>query len=77
MISISDSPGVNLYGADYASAPGLSLTACKARCADDGQCRAISFVRAGAQGPATVCWLKNAIPAASADGNVSSAAVRP
>ena len=77
MISVSETPGVNFYGSDYDSATGLSLNDCKARCADQSQCRAVSFVRERVQGPATVCWLKNAVPPANADANVSSAIVRP
>ena len=78
MISIIETADVNFYGADIDSTPGLSLSQCKARCADDRRCRALSYVRAGVQDPTRpVCWLKNAIPAANADSNVMSAVVRP
>jgi uncharacterized membrane protein len=57
--------GVNRPGGDYRSfdlpfdAPGL----CAGQCAQEGQCRAWTYVAPGLQGPKARCWLKNVVPA--------------
>lgn len=56
--------GIDRPGSDYRSfdlpfdAPGL----CAGQCAQEGQCRAWSYVKPGVQGPSARCWLKNAVP---------------
>ena len=59
--------GIDRRGGDYRSfdlsfdAPGL----CAGRCAQEGQCRAWTYVKPGVQGPKARCWLKNVVPAQS------------
>ena len=66
--------GVDRRGGDYRSfdlqfdAPGL----CAGQCAQEGQCRAWTYVKPGVQGPKARCWLKNVVPAPTRDGNVIS-----
>jgi hypothetical protein len=40
---------------------------CRETCQRDGNCKAWTLVKAGIQGTEARCWLKNAIPAASAN----------
>lgn len=76
MISVVETQAVDLAGADSGPpALGLTLAQCKARCADDVLCRALSFVPR-AQGPETRCWLKNGLPRPSGNAEVASAIVR-
>jgi hypothetical protein len=57
--------GIDRPGSDYRSfdlqydAPGL----CAGQCAQEGQCRAWTYVKPGVQGPHPRCWLKSAVPA--------------
>lgn len=66
--------GIDRRGGDYRSfdlnfdAPGL----CAGQCAQEGRCRAWTYVRPGVQGPKARCWLKNVVPAPTRDGNVIS-----
>lgn len=66
--------GVDRRGGDYRSfdltfdAPGL----CAGQCAQEGQCRAWTYVKPGVQGPRARCWLKNVVPAQSRDANTIS-----
>ncbi len=66
--------GIDRRGGDYRSfdlnfdAPAL----CAGQCAQEGQCRAWTYVRPGVQGPKARCWLKNVVPAPTRDGNVIS-----
>jgi hypothetical protein len=54
-----DRPGSDYNGFDLADANPQS---CRARCANDGKCRAFTFVRPGIQGRLARCYLKNAVP---------------
>ncbi|MBI5718995.1 MAG: hypothetical protein HZC37_15115 [Burkholderiales bacterium] len=66
--------GIDRRGGDYRSfdlqfdAPGL----CAGQCAQEGQCRAWTYVKPGVQGPKARCWLKNVVPVPTRDGNVIS-----
>lgn len=66
--------GIDRRGGDYRSfdlsfdAPAL----CAGQCAQEGQCRAWTYVRPGVQGPTARCWLKNVVPGPSRDGNTIS-----
>ena len=66
--------GIDRRGGDYRSfdlqfdAPGL----CAGQCAQEGQCRAWTYVKPGVQGPKARCWLKNVVPAPTRDANVIS-----
>jgi hypothetical protein len=66
--------GIDRRGGDYRSfdlgydAPGL----CAGQCAQEGQCRAWTYVKPGIQGPKARCWLKNVVPQPTRDGNVIS-----
>lgn len=66
--------GIDRRGGDYRSfdlnfdAPAL----CAGQCAQEGQCRAWTYVKPGVQGPKARCWLKNVVPAPTRDGNVIS-----
>ncbi len=68
-------PGVDRPGGDYKSVD-LSLRAqpkdCNDRCASESRCRAWTFVPAGLQGDAPVCWLKDRIPAAKGHYRMTS-----
>lgn len=59
-------------GGDYTSVTlpaGSEADACEALCdADGNQCKAWTFVRAGAQAPNPRCWLKASVPAAQSNG---------
>jgi hypothetical protein len=71
--------GVNFYGGDYANKLTLDDGGreCARLCVQDAPCRAFSWVRPGVQAAEAMCWLKNVIPAASADANTASGIVRP
>jgi hypothetical protein len=56
----TDRPGSDYAGFDQ-NPPDPA--ACAARCAQDGQCRAWTFVKPGIQGPAARCYVKNVAPA--------------
>lgn len=66
--------GIDRRGGDYRSfdlpvdAPAL----CASQCAQEGQCRAWTYVKPGVQGPLARCWLKNVVPAPSRDANTVS-----
>ena len=70
--AVARTPGyeydVDRPGADYRdfdlSAPNPEL--CAAQCAQDGRCRAWSYVRPGGQGANARCWLKDQVPNAVA-----------
>lgn len=60
--------GFDRPGYDLRTVPGLaSAEECRAACADDGQCRAFTWVQAGVQGPETQCWIKSDVPPQRAD----------
>ncbi len=52
------------WGGDYSSIemPRGNPRQCHAACAQDSQCLAWSFIRAGHQGAASVCELKSTVP---------------
>jgi hypothetical protein len=54
-------------GSDYHSFPVETAEpqSCAQACLDDARCRAWTFVKAGVQGAAAVCWLKSEVPAAA------------
>ncbi len=61
--------GTDRFGSDYAS---ITLSApkpqaCADACAGDAACKAWTYVNAGIKGPQAICFLKNAVPAASSD----------
>ncbi|MCB9997387.1 MAG: PAN domain-containing protein [Methylobacteriaceae bacterium] len=54
---------VDRPGADYSNfAIRGGPRACQLACADDGDCRAWTYVRRGYQGRSARCWLKSDIP---------------
>ena len=62
-------PNTNRAGQDYKS---FELTdaqpyLCQKACVDDPSCKAFTYVKPGIQGARAMCWLKSAVPAASAD----------
>ena len=66
-------------GLDYR---GVALTKpepdlCRQECAQDIACRAFTYVRPGLQSPQARCWLKFAVPPASADSCCASGVMRP
>jgi serine protease len=71
--------GQNLPGSDYRSFATANDGGgqCLATCLRDSDCRAWTWVRPGTQGPAARCWLKNAVPAFTADLSTNSNIVRP
>ena len=48
------------YNNFYLPIPDPKL--CQDACAEDGQCRAYTYVKPNTQGPQARCWLKNKIP---------------
>lgn len=64
-----DRPGSDLRSFDMDSA---DPSACAQACADNGSCKAYTFVPAGRQGPQPRCWLKGSVPGKiQSDGLVS------
>jgi hypothetical protein len=64
-------------GSDFANfaLPTSDPRLCQGECAENGTCKAWSYVTPGTiQGPLPQCWLKNAKPAATATENCSSGA---
>jgi hypothetical protein len=59
-------PDVDRRGLDYRNfdLPKSDPHLCQGACLADANCRAWAFVRPGVQGPASRCWLKNAVPRA-------------
>jgi hypothetical protein len=57
----------NRSGADYRNFDTANARQCQAACANEAPCKAWTWVKAGVQGPAARCWLKNQVPAARAD----------
>ncbi len=60
---------VNRGGSDYRSfeMSQPDPTLCQKECENDATCRAFTYVKPGVQGPTARCWLKNAVPDASAN----------
>ena len=60
----------NRPGADYKNfdLPQPNWSLCRDACANDGNCRAYTYVKPGAQGAAARCWLKSSAPAAVQNG---------
>jgi hypothetical protein len=61
---ISTETGVDRPGSDYSAfdLPQADAGACRTACANDGACRAYTYVRPGVQGANARCYLKNAVP---------------
>ena len=59
---------VDLPGADFANSdlPSAEPLLCQGECGRNASCRAWTYVEPGPGAPH--CWLKNAIPAATANG---------
>jgi hypothetical protein len=57
----------NRFGADYRNFEAANPQQCQAACAKEAQCKAWTWVKPGVQGPNAKCWLKNAVPAKSAN----------
>ncbi len=70
---------IDLRGLDYASIqPRFSdPAACQNACRADPRCAAWTFVKASAQGAQARCWLKSAVPHASANACCTSGVERP
>jgi hypothetical protein len=49
---------------------------CRDACLAERRCRAWTFVRAGIQGPAPVCWLKDRVPEAQGNDCCTSGIIR-
>jgi hypothetical protein len=49
---------------------------CQKACADESKCLAFTFVKAGVQGAAPHCWLKNSVPQAYPDATCVSGVKR-
>lgn len=67
--SVTVETDTDRMGSDYS---GYDLSAadpelCRKACEDDAQCKAYTYVKPGVQGPNARCYLKNAVPAASAN----------
>ncbi len=58
----------NRLGSNYTDfdLPVANPAMCAARCSGDAQCQAWSYVIPGVQGALAHCWLKNAVPSATA-----------
>ena len=54
-----DRPGYDYRQFDL---PAADPNLCRNYCANDGQCRAFTYVVPGVQGPYARCWLKSAVP---------------
>ena len=64
-ISFRIEQNVNRHGSDYrdfAMDANAEFGICQKACEDEAQCRAFTYVRAGIQGTAPHCWLKNTVP---------------
>jgi hypothetical protein len=58
----------NRGGSDYRSfETQADPLVCRTECAKDPTCRAFTYVKPGVQGPNAKCWLKSAVPGASAN----------
>jgi hypothetical protein len=68
--------GIDRPGSDYTHFNGSSARACQAECRDARRCRAWTFVRAGFQGDAPKCWLKDRVPASTEGECCTSGVVR-
>jgi hypothetical protein len=69
---------VNRPGGDYRSfeVPIERYQTCREACEADGKCKAYTYVRAGFQKAKGVCWLKDSIPARSANQCCTSGLIR-
>jgi hypothetical protein len=65
-------------GSDYRSfdLPEPRPDLCLSYCQNEAQCLAFTYVKPGIQGPAPRCWLKSAIPPATANACCVSGVVR-
>jgi hypothetical protein len=72
--SLSLEPNTNRYGNDYRNIimdiPDPEL--CRSECEKDPKCRAFTYVKPGVQGPKARCWLKDRVPAPSANSSCIS-----
>jgi hypothetical protein len=68
-----DRPGSDMTGLPQ---PTGGANGCRARCLNNPNCRAFTYVNAGVQGPVPRCYLKNRIPAAVPSSCCTSGAVR-
>jgi hypothetical protein len=57
----------NYFGSDYRNIDNITAAQCQAACKNESQCKAWTWVKPGVQGPQAKCWLKNAVPAKSAN----------
>lgn len=67
-------PGTDLMGGDY---KGFALDAaspetCRQACADDAKCKSFTYVNPGVKGPAAMCYLKDSVPASTANACCTS-----
>lgn len=61
----TDRMGGDVYGFPLTQA---EASMCQSACAVNAQCQAWTFVKAGIQGPAAQCYLKNTVPAPTRNG---------
>lgn len=65
--------GIDRAGADYQKLIDAGdAQACKARCDADARCRAYTWVMAGVQSSASVCYLKDGVPSATVNSHCVS-----
>jgi hypothetical protein len=78
MVSVAETPGVDLPGSDIDSFPVDDFAGCVVPCLANARCRSISLVQRGEHHKTRAyCWLKDAHPSPVANPRVSSARVRP
>jgi hypothetical protein len=73
-LSRFDLPGSDIANFQTANDRGRS---CAIACAGNAQCRAFTWVQAGAQFDQPWCWLKEAVPVPVANGKMVSGIMRP
>lgn len=64
-------PGLVYLQGDYRSEPVASAEQCSALCAQEAQCRAVTFIISQ-----RLCWLKNTVPGTATSSDMISAAKR-
>lgn len=71
--------GIDMPGQDIARMTTANDRgeACAAACAANSSCRSFTWVQAGVQGSAPMCWLKNGLPSQIPNSNTVSGIVRP
>ena len=65
---MTEDPGYDRYGSDYADPQAADLKQCEQACLNDDKCSAVSFNLTSKQ-----CWLKNSVPLRSPNSSFVSA----